>query len=767
MKHRSLCLVALAALCIGTVASAAGVVKVGRGHYTTELRPGGEREAPATVFRSPEARGPVPTNQWHSSPMFASPSEPMYAQPASYRMTAQGFEIDTPVKQVVPDSTREENDIAYPHRALLTVQPLGFAVSQMRVHKSSDWAVDLTLGDGGRQLQVTVAHGSPFSFFTVTEGDIALRTAEAATVFHRSADGRALGLTVLDRAYGIYAPTGARWDTDAEGRTVLRLQHLPAARRYFSVAALPEGNAATVDAFSRHAYAFITDTEVSWRYDEARSTVTTSFLARTEVKEGPDHGTLFGLYPHQWHRNPLLGHVLPQGYDTVRGRLKLVAGTSFQTQYTYTGLLPKWPALPAGPAAAQLQKFLDRDTEFGPDDLLNSRPGGTYWEGKGLNRAAQVMAIAEQQGDTARRDALLAALKKRLETWFAPAEGAAKYFYYHQKLGTLIGYPDEFGSAEQLNDHHFHYGYWIFAAAQVALRDPAWAARENWGGMVETLIADIATTDRHSPMFPRLRPFDAYEGHAWASGTAPFFDGNNQESSSESLNAWAGMILWGEATGNTRIRDTGIYLYTTESQALNHYWFDLHKLVFAPEYENVDASMVWSNKYTHGTWFTDNPRMVHGINMLPITTASLYLGTDPAYIGRNLAAMDREFKAFLARDGKSPPDIWQDILLQYAALDDPAAALKRWDPEGAVEDGETRTHTYHWLQSLVGLGRPDFSITANTALYGVFRRADGQRTYLAYNAGQSPRSVRFSDGTTLQVPPGKLARVTAAAAVAK
>jgi hypothetical protein len=41
----------------------------------------------------------------------------------------------------------------------------------------------------------------------------------------------------------------------------------------------------------------------------------------------------------------------------------------------------------------------------------------------------------------------------------------------------------------------------------------------------------------------------------------------------------------------------------------------------------------------------------------------------------------------------------------------------------------------------------------------VFRRADGRRTYLAYNAGKVPLAVRFSDGKTLTVPPRQLAQI--------
>jgi len=71
-----------------------------------------------------------------------------------------------------------------------------------------------------------------------------------------------------------------------------------------------------------------------------------------------------------------------------------------------------------------------------------------------------------------------------------------------------------------------------------------------------------------------LRFFDVYEGHGWANGSQLFGAGNNQESSSESMNFSSGLILWGAATHNQEIRDLGIYLYTTELQAIEQYWFD-------------------------------------------------------------------------------------------------------------------------------------------------------------------------------------------------
>jgi hypothetical protein len=67
--------------------------------------------------------------------------------------------------------------------------------------------------------------------------------------------------------------------------------------------------------------------------------------------------------------------------------------------------------------------------------------------------------------------------------------------------------------------------------------------------------------------YPKLRYFDQWQGHGWASGLLfgnP--DGNNIESISEEINAWEGLILWGMATQRPKITELGIYLHTTYLQ---------------------------------------------------------------------------------------------------------------------------------------------------------------------------------------------------------
>lgn len=54
-------------------------------------------------------------------------------------------------------------------------------------------------------------------------------------------------------------------------------------------------------------------------------------------------------------------------------------------------------------------------------------------------------------------------------------------------------------------------------------------------------------------------------------------------------------------------------------------------------------------------------------------------------------------------------------------------------------------------------------MTADAALYTVFVRENGDRTYVGYQPpGRGARTIRFSDGMTLQAEPGRLSHAVRA-----
>jgi hypothetical protein len=154
---------------------------------------------------------------------------------------------------------------------------------------------------------------------------------------------------------------------------------------------------------------------------------------------------------------------------------------------------------------------------------------------------------------------------------------------------------------------------------------------------------------------------------------------------------------------------------------------------------------------------------LHGINFLPFHGGSLYLGAHPGYLRKNYEGL-RKFLG--TEEGASKTgDAWANIIWNAQALYDPVEALGKFDQYAPqhwlgpgvrnpiFESGESLAHTYAWIASLNDLGLVDTGVTADVALHAVFQKA-GQRTRMAFHAGcVGDRTVQFSDGTSMVLPP--------------
>ncbi|MFF7813875.1 glycosyl hydrolase [Streptomyces sp. NPDC007945] len=716
--------------------ASAATVPVGAGGYS-DTRPAGT-SGPTTNTGSPVTPKvtaaakdrPVPTNDWWSSLAFQrygdNPySTPMYGHPLTYQAVAGGLEIGYPTTPAIVGDGRQYE---FPHKADLTLGLTGLNSPDAKADDWSDWTVTPLWSDGARTLRTTIGHGLPYVYAKGTGGDARITTAAPPTVF--ADQGNVLGITVAGHHYALFAPSGTDWNVSGSTLTAGL-----GGKDYFSVAVLPSTDALAT--YRRYAYSFVTGSRVAWSSSGGRSHAT--YTLTTEAKEGTETGTLQALYRHQWLNST--DPLTPYTYVSPRGTMKVREGRSFSTSRKQAAVLPGLPATGAVDQA-RLRAYLN--------EVVNSADPfsgatDTYWTGKALGKLAQLVPLAEQLGDTALRDRLLGLIKGRLQDWFTT--GGANEFSYDRTWKTLTGYPASYGSDTELNDHHFHYGYYVYAAAVVAQYDQAWAADSAWGGMVKTLVRDVANPSRTDASFPFLRGFDVYAGHSWASGHSGFAAGNNQESSSESTNLSAALVLWGSATGDTSLRDLGGYLLATESDAIGQYWFDADQQVFPGSFGHDTVGMVWGSGGAYSTWWTANPEEIHGINTLPVTAGNaLHMGAYPGAIRRNLAEMERE--------NGGPAVEWRDILWEFESLAEPARAKARFDATGGnytPEAGETRAHTYHWLTTLDALGAPDASVTGSIPTSAVFLKGT-ERTYAAHNHGSAPITVTFSDGKSLTVP---------------
>ncbi|KZN22762.1 hypothetical protein A4G99_18765 [Haladaptatus sp. R4] len=726
--------------------AASDVHGVGNGSYAG-TKPSGEDGPPSTLYTTGNVQAPLPSNDWWTSALVEGYSENLFFDPGYGQAVEAGLEVGNPSTWTTSDTAAimdVSSDFTLGHTATSSF-------SDARVDGHSDWSVTLKWGSGtGTTLRASLTTGLPFVFCEYTGGGAELDFPAAPNVW---ADrGNVFGVTHNGNHYGLFAPSGDDWSGTGSATLTNGLSG-----GYLSIAILPDGNTSTLDTFEEYAYNFVMDTgagdatRVSPTYDQSASEVRTTYSFNTDDKaESQASGTITGLYPHQHKYTDEA--LLSDTYVCPRGTMKTTSGSSFTTTHPFRGVLPYLPD----------RGTYDESELSGYVGDVSSSLGGsdTYSTGKEFGRAAAAAPIADQVGNTSKRDALYDAIQSRMEDWLVAGSGeSSNLFYYDDSWGTFIGYPDSYGSASGLNDHHFHYGYFVRGAAALSRTDDSWGDDGNWGGMVDLIVRDFANWERPNranaqepatnpaDSFPFLRNFSPFGGHSWAAGTAEFADGNDQESSSEAINAYGAMVEWAVYTDNDEMLNWAAYLYTHEVISAMEYWFDVDDGNQPDAWGHDTAGIVWSDKYSYATWFNADAEAVHGINYLPYAGHSLYLGWDADLAERNYS------EAVANDDNGGAWNLWPDIMWNYRVFSNPSDAKSMFQAKKGSytpESGETKAHTYHWIYAIDGMGNPNPSVTADYPLAYVFG-SGSDKTYVAYNGGNAAITVNFSDGTSLSV----------------
>jgi len=742
MKKRSLIVFSIILLNFLYVTVSAQIVSIGSGSYTTSF-PGtdsaGRNAYPSgTPYLSGKALGkPVPTSDWWSALIKNGTASNLFNYPFTMKTLPAGLVVSYIPSGVIDDLIP------------FSVGVTGLNAATTTVSDYSDWTVTMHWSDATHEFQATSGVGMPFLYFIKKSTDVAQVTINSGTVV--IANEMLIATNVKNGAdFAVYAPVGSTWTQNGAVYTSTLN-----GKNYWSMAFIPltATNVATVATeYKKYAYVFPVTTTATYSYNESTSVLHTDFKVETEVKEGAETNMLLGLLPHQWaHLAP--NSPLPDKYSyaIIRGEMKTMAGNSFSVENTFHGILPTLP-------------YVDNYSNGFTPGILTDKIAGlenstmatwtdSYNEGQVFNQLMQTARVANEMGNISARDKMLNTIKTRLENWFKADNGEVAFlFYYNATWGSMIGYPAGYGQDNGLNDKQFHWGYFIQAAAFVEQFSPGWAAQ--WGGMVNMLVRDAAAYDRNDTMFPYLRNFSPYEGHSWVDGFANNPQGNNQESSSESMVFNASLIHWGQVSGDKAIRDLGIYLYTTEQTGIEEYYMDTHHRNFPASQQYSLVSRVWANSIDNGTFWTSDIAASYGIEMYPIQGGSLYLGQDTVYVKR----LWNEIKANTGiMSNQVNPNLWYDIMWEYLAFIDPAKAIELYNsyPNRELKFGVSDAQTYHWLHAMNALGRVDASVTANYPVAAAFKKGN-QTNYVAQNYSNAPITVTFSTGYQLLVPPGKM-----------
>jgi chitodextrinase len=613
-------------------------------------------------------------------------------------------------------------------------------------------------------MRATFVHGSPYVFLNILQGELVLKTKAISGpekgVYHQTENQLGLWTDVAGNR-GTFLVVG-EGDTQFF-ETDLQETRVQSSTGQITVALLPTGDelpdSNMIDRYAQYALNQIDEVVID--YDVSASTqavkVSHSYLNNNQPVE-----TMAGLLPLAWKNVTTAINVQDQ-IRSARGYTQFAALSGFSYELPFVGVLPTLPAQPDSYDVSKLTQLIDDFIAQG-EESWNEKTD-TYWAGKNYGKVAELAALAHSHGLTTQHTRLTQWLKVELEDWFtAETNGVAdtkKYFSYDSEWNTLLGYDESFGAQQQLNDHHFHYGYFVRAAAEVCRTDKNWCASDQWGGMIELLIRDYAA-NRDDPLFPYARNFDPAYGFSWASGHANFTLGNNNESTSEAANAYGAIVLYGMITGNDALTEHGMYLHASSTAAYWEYWNNIDRYLgksapydnFSPEYDKMTTSIIWGNGHVFSTWFSGAYAHILGIQGLPLNPLVMHIGQHAEYL-KDYVQLGLSESSNGKPSGLSV-DQWRDVWWNIWAMTEPEAAIEDFNTmnfDYDIEAGETMAHTYHWIHSFNTLGHiksGSGDITADSPASFVFDKS-GQLTYVAYNFSDTQRLVSFSDGMSICV----------------
>lgn len=590
------------------------------------------------------------TNSWFSSVYKGFPTAPMFALPGAYQFDESGLAISFPHTVATPNTVFGSFD-------RFCSVGMEAKTTNAKIIRYGDWDALFEVESGSTPWQVHMTQGSPVvminnfqeQLILSCKDNVIVSSVEQGILIKRGSE------TILVQPKGIFS-----FERDSVVPNKIRLS---SSEKSYRVILIPQQTEKSIAFFSNLPWNNILDTQVSYS-QENNGTIRAEYSFKRDNESDP---ILTTLWPH--HRlSPNEHQGILGEYQTSTGNLELIQASSFVTMYSNPELRFDFDRVSDPLAIEAIKRAVEKD-------LLSFQganpPGGVYFLGTWLGALASTTQIAHLYGMKKEERQLLDILQDNLLS-------SLKNFSYREDLSMFVAKNTEFGN-DQGNDHNFHYGYYLRAASVLVSLRPE--LRTKLDPTVNELVKDIANTDRSSKRYPYIRNFSPYDGHSWADGYALFADGNDQESTSEALNAWYGLWMWGSVTSNDDFQKTGETLFAIELGATKAYWFGVNN-PFPKGYSHTIASLVWGGKRDYATWFSGQAMHIQGIQWLPITPASAYLHSLPSFTERK--------QELLKAHPLPAQHEWGDLYAAQLSFSDPAEA-KNILPMAAKNQGMKST----------------------------------------------------------------------------
>ncbi|MGB1074938.1 MAG: glycosyl hydrolase [Flavobacteriales bacterium] len=625
---------------------------------------------------------PVPTNRWWQNFVLGSGDNTCNALPYLVQAHPEGLKASMPGQVVTADF------VLSTFVANWTLGAMELATEPHEVSAFDDLSVTLSWSAGSGAMQAPVVRG--MSGLTMKYEALTPRISTIHALL--SVNGNAPGVHTGNR-FECNLNNGSTWVVHTSEEVTFSvvsngLQMESPWTGQIRLTVLSSGDGLVnmdADVVDAHVGTFSVGGTVDLEANGNEGSIVFSWLTETMSNHTPTAPLMFAL-PHQ--QDILAEPTTPNcSLTTIKGSMLGVTSNEWNMTESLTPIgFESTNPIPEA-LVPSIVEALGEDVNF------PVTAGDTYFGGKQLAALGRLALIADELGETGHATAIRSNLSAALTPWLSGTNSDP--LRYDSDWGGVI--TTSGGSFDQgvYNDHHFHYGYFLYAAAALAKEDAAWAAQ--WGDEVDHLVRNLANPSSSDPHYTQARNKDWFVGHSWASGLFAFGDGRNQESSSEAVNAWYGVYLWGLATGRTDLADLGRFLLATEIRSTHKYWqVDSGDGIYPEPYASRKVvGVLWSTKVDHGTFFGANLEFIHGIQMLPFTPITEEL-LEPVWVGEAYPVMSQALNSPDIGDG------WKGFIYSTHAVIDPVAAWDEVNTLNGHDDGNTLTNTLYWIATRPG-----------------------------------------------------------------
>lgn len=640
-------------------------------------------------------KAPYPTNEWWQNLMLADGADPIFPYPYSVKALAKGVAISMPPLQT------QDNYVAYwfSDGLCLTASGIGpdGVLGSYKLVGYDDLSATIQYTASKGTLEIPFFRGSPYItgiYSGLTPGlttKCGIKTVNSSPTYG-SVTGTTFELALYNnQTWLLFSSKSATFTWNNHTFWAAKTGNSQRNNDWvIRVAAFPPKNltphSTALSILSKYSsvYPIGGNVDLSVNTGGSKSSITFSFKTKS-FSSTSDSSLLLLTLPHHRDVMPSLP-LLALTYTHIVGKLVATEGNSWNYNEDLSHL-PSWQAF----SSIASEKKTDITAQLKVDMQFTGLGADPYTFGKSVARLARLVLIADALSLTNEASTIRNVLKKGFTSWLdGTNDDPLRYDTTWGGISPLKGINDknvDFG-AGYYSDHHFHYGYWLYAAAVVGKGDAAWAKSTKSKFMA--LCADIASPSSGT-VFPKMRYFDWYVGHSWAAGLFNFADGRNQESISECINGWYGMYLYGMVVNEPHIMLTGKALLASELRTGHKYWhMDTKDTVYPEAFsKNKCIGMLWGDKCDLNTWFGAGPVYAHAINMIPFTPITELLLTKE-WMKEEYPVVEKAMKGGYSDD-------WKVRIYMGHAVIEPTSAWNEIKGIKKFDDGDSRTNAMWWV----------------------------------------------------------------------